>query len=83
MEHTHKKLDLELSNLGTKLNQMGDTVIAQIDSALGCLSEHDVPGARVIIERDINVNQMDIDLEEICMQLLALHQPVAGDLRGS
>ena len=34
-----------------------------------------------IIERDINVNRMDIDLEEMCMQLLALHQPVAGDLR--
>jgi phosphate transport system protein len=83
MEHTHKKLDLELSNLRTKLSQMGDMVIAQIDRALGCLSEHDVRGTRLIIERDINVNRMDIDLEEICMQLLALHQPVAGDLRGS
>jgi len=60
---------------------MGDLVIAQIDRALGCLSKHDVHGTRVIIERDISVNRMDIDLEEICMQLLALHQPVAGDLR--
>jgi phosphate transport system protein len=81
MEHTHKKLDLELSDLRTKLSQMGDTVIDQIDRALGCLSEHDVLGTRVIIERDLNVNRMDIDLEEMCLQLLALHQPVAGDLR--
>lgn len=81
MEHTDKQFDLELSNLRTKLSQMGDTVIAQIDGALGCLSEHDVPGSRIIIERDINVNRMDIDLEEICMRLLALHQPVARDLR--
>src|ERR1700674_2880422 len=81
MEHTHKKLDLELCDLRRKLSQMGDMVIAQLDQALGCLSEHDVHGTRVIIERDINVNRMDIDLEEMCLQLLALHQPVAGDLR--
>ncbi len=81
MEHTHKKLDLELSDLRTKLSQMGDMVIAQIDRALGCLSEHDVRGTHVIIQRDINVNRMDIDLDEMCLQLLALHQPVAGDLR--
>jgi phosphate transport system protein len=81
MEHTDKQFDLELSSLRTKLSQMGDMAMAQLDQALGCLSEHDVHGARVIIEHDINVNRMDIDLEEICMQLLALHQPVAGDLR--
>jgi phosphate transport system protein len=33
------------------------------------------------VPRLFNVNRMDIDLEGICMQLLALHQPVAGDLR--
>jgi phosphate transport system protein len=60
---------------------MGDMVIAQLDRALGCLSEDDVRGTRVIIERDVNVNRMDIELEEICVQLLALHQPVAGGLR--
>jgi phosphate transport system protein len=81
MEHTDKQFDLELSNLRTKLSQMGDMVMAQLDQALGCLSEHDVHGTRVIIEHDINVNRMDIDLEEMCLQLLALHQPVAGDLR--
>jgi phosphate transport system protein len=81
MEHTDKQFDLELSSLRTKLSQMGDMAMTQLDQALGCLSEHDVQGARVIIEHDINVNRMDIDLEEICMQLLALHQPVAGDLR--
>jgi phosphate transport system protein len=81
MEHTHKNIDLELSDLRTKLGQMGDLVIAQIESALGCLSQHDVHGTRMIIEQDSNVNRMDIDLEEMCLQFLALHQPVAKDLR--
>jgi len=44
---------------------------AQLEQALGCLSEHDVHGTRVTIEYDINVNRMDIDLEETCLQLLA------------
>jgi phosphate transport system protein len=81
MEHTHKKFDLELSELRTKLSQMGDLVIEQMERALACLSEHDVLGTRIIIERDILVNRRDIDLEEMCLQSLALHQPVAGDLR--
>ena len=81
MEHTYKKLDLELSELRTKLSQMGDLVIDQMERALQCLSEHDVSGTRIIIERDINVNRMDIDLEETCLRFMALHQPVAGDLR--
>jgi phosphate transport system protein len=81
MEHTHKNFDLELSDLRAKLTQMGDLVVAQIESALACLSDHDVSGTRMIIEQDSNVNRMDIDLEEMCVQFLALHQPVAGDLR--
>src|SRR3984893_5738924 len=81
MEHIHKKFDLELSELRTTLSQMGDLVIEQMERALACLSEHDVLGTRIIIERDILVNRRDIDLEEMCLQFLALHQPVAGDLR--
>lgn len=63
MEHTDKRFDLELFNLRTKLSQMGDIVIAQIDGALGCLSEHDARGTHIIIERDLDVNRMDTDLE--------------------
>ena len=81
MEHTHKKLDRELSDLRTRLSQMGGLVIEQMERALGCLSEHDFRGTRIIIERDTNVNRMDIDLEETCLQCMALHHPVAGDLR--
>jgi len=81
MVHEHKKFDLELSDLRTKLGQMGELVVAQLEGVLACLSEHDVRATRMIVEQDSNVNRMDIDLEEICLQFLALHQPVAGDLR--
>ena len=81
MEHKHKTFQLELSELRTKVNEMGELVIEQLERALECLKEYNVSDARTITERDVNVNRMDIELEEICLQFLALHQPVAGDLR--
>jgi phosphate transport system protein len=81
MEHRHQKLDLELSDLRARVDQMGRIVVEQIETALQCLRDHDVQRTRVIIESDLNVNRMDIDLEEACLQFMALHQPVARDLR--
>ena len=81
MEHEHKKFEVELADLRAKLGQMGDLVVAQIEGALGCLNEHDIAGTRAIIEQETNVNRMDISIEELCLAFLALHQPVAGDLR--
>ena len=81
MEHRHKTFQLELAELRTKVSEMGELVIEQLERALVCLKEHNVSDARIITEQDINVNRMDVDVEEICLQFLALHQPVAGDLR--
>jgi phosphate transport system protein len=81
MEHKHKTFHLELAELRTKVSEMGELVIEQLERALVCLKEHNVSDARTTTERDINVNRMDIEVEEICLQVLALHQPVAGDLR--
>jgi phosphate transport system protein len=81
MEHKHKTFHLELAELRTKVNEMGELVIEQLERVLVCLKEHNVSDARTTTERDTNVNRMDIDVEEICLQFLALHQPVAGDLR--
>lgn len=50
-------------------------VIAQIETAPECLSKHDVRLTSAIIEQDLNLNHMDIDVEEMCLQFLALHQP--------
>jgi phosphate transport system protein len=81
MEPKHKTFRLELAELRTKVSEMGELVIEQLERALVCLKEHNVSDARTTTERDINVNRMDIDVEETCLQFLALHQPVAGDLR--
>ena len=81
MEHKHRAFQLELSELRTKVSRMGELVIEQLERALLCLKERNIGDARTIIERDINLNRIDIEVEEMCLQFLALHQPVAGDLR--
>jgi phosphate transport system protein len=81
MEHTNKRYGQELSDLRAKLIQMGYFVVDQIDGAMRSLSEHDVGSARIIIDHDTNVNRMDIEIEDLCLRLLALHQPAARDLR--
>lgn len=43
--------------------------------------EHDVGLARRVIAADVHVDRMEMELAENCLKLLALYQPVAGDLR--
>src|SRR5579875_406210 len=81
MEHQHKKFEQELSDLREKVGQMGELAIDQLRHALRDLTDHDVSNARRLIERDASLNRLDVEIEERCLQLLALHQPVAADLR--
>jgi phosphate transport system protein len=53
----------------------------QIDKALTALVTRDSTLARQVIERDHQVNAMDVEIDEDCIRLLALHQPAARDLR--
>ena len=60
---------------------MGGLVERQIADAVESLVERDVDKAHQTIARDTEVNRMDIESDERCIRLLALHQPAACDLR--
>ncbi len=49
--------------------------------ALHSLERMDVPLAQNVVKGDKQINEMEVDLEEECLKILALHQPVATDLR--
>ena len=53
----------------------------QIDKALTALVTRDSALARLVIERDHEVNTLDVEIDEESIRLLALHQPAARDLR--
>jgi phosphate transport system protein len=60
---------------------MGGLVEDQIRRAMRALIERDDVIAQEVIDRDRQVNTYDIEVDEQCVNLLALHQPAAGDLR--
>ncbi len=75
--HFHEELDA----LKQTLLAMGGLVEDQIRRAMRALIERDDALAREVIEGDHRVNAYDVEIDEKCVELLALHQPKAGDLR--
>jgi phosphate transport system protein len=71
----------ELEGLKQTLLAMGGLVEDQIRRAMRALLERDDVIAQDVIERDRQVNAYDVEVDEQCVNLLALHQPAAGDLR--
>ena len=75
--HFHEELDA----LKQTLLAMGGLVEDQIRRVMTALIERDGDLAQEVIDRDAQVNAYDIEVDEKCVELLALHQPAAGDLR--
>jgi phosphate transport system protein len=80
-QHTDRGYEQQLSQLRTSVLEMGGLVEDQIAQAVRSLTEHDVALARATIERDHMVNRFDVEVDALCLKLLALHQPAARDLR--
>jgi len=75
--HFHEELDA----LKQTLLAMGGLVEDQIRRVMRALIDRDGPQAQEVIERDRQVNAWDVEIDEKCVELLALHQPTAIDLR--
>jgi len=71
----------ELEALKQTLLAMGGLVEDQIRGVMRALTERDDVLAQEVIDRDRQVNAYDVEVDETCVNLLALHQPAAGDLR--
>ena len=73
--------DEELSGLKEKILLMGSKVEEAIRLAMKSLVDRDSKLARRVIQSDLEINDLEIEVDEICHRLLALHQPMAGDMR--
>ena len=80
-EHTDKRYEEELKKLREEILYMGGLVEDQIQKSVKSLVDRDSDLATVIIERDHEVNRLDVEIDELCIKLLALHQPAGRDLR--
>ncbi len=80
-EHLSKNFDLELEHLRTNVLQMGGLVEQQVKKAMEGLYAGDVPLLEAVIRDDSRVNQLEIEIDAACNQVIAKRQPTAIDLR--
>jgi phosphate transport system protein len=76
-----RHLDVELNDLKKKLLLMGGSVESQLQDVLQSLIERNSDLAIRVLENDLPINTLDVEIDETCLGLLALHHPTAGDLR--
>ncbi len=79
--HTDRAYDAELRSLKDKLASMTGLVEDMIARATTALADGDVELARATRQVDAQVNALEVEVDELCMLLLAKRQPVASDLR--
>jgi phosphate transport system protein len=73
--------DEELTGLKEKILRMGAMVESAVKDSINALVERDNDLAKRVIERDHQVNALDVEIDEESIRLIALMQPKAGDLR--
>jgi len=71
----------ELAKLKEQLLKMGGLAERAISNAIDALVKRDTPLAEKTIGEDEKINKMELLIDEWCLKLLALHQPLAADLR--
>ncbi len=71
----------ELEDLQNRLLEMAGLVESSIHRSVRSLTEADEREAQQVFMNEARVNQMEIDIDDLATRLLALHQPMAKDLR--
>ncbi len=76
-----RRFEKELESLKTTLIRMGSVVEEHCKLAIKSVFEEDVPAAQKIIDSDDRINSFEIEIDNAVIDILALQQPVASDLR--
>jgi phosphate transport system protein len=76
-----RHFDEELVNLNEKLLHMARLVEESVALAVKSIKDRNESYASDVLKREQEINLLDIEIDEVCMKLLALRQPVASDLR--
>ena len=79
--HITQRFDAELTDLRSKVLQMGGIVEQQLADALRALREQDAGIADRVVAGDLEVNRFDVTIDEEAVQIIARRQPAAIDLR--
>lgn len=81
--HTVKAFSGELEQLTADVSSMGGLAESLVSDAIEALVTRDIDLANSVVERDKKLDDMQRDIEKQILRLLALRQPMAGDLRAT
>ncbi len=76
-----KHFQRELEKIKKKILSLGAMVEERVRMAIKAIEEQDGEIAKKIILSDHEIDEMEVEVEEECLKVMALHQPVAVDLR--
>jgi phosphate transport system protein len=77
----HRHLDDELNSLRDKVLLLGGEAEAALESAMRALTERDSELAQRVLEDDDGVDRLEVEVDRQCIDIIALRQPAARDLR--
>jgi phosphate transport system protein len=80
-EHIIKQYDTELNDIREKLLEMGGMVELMISNSVKALVDRDSEIADQVIQTDHEINHLEVETDERCLEVLARRQPAARDLR--
>ncbi len=78
---THRHLDDELSSLRDRVLLLGGEAELALERAMFALSERDSEVAREVLDHDDLVDHLEVEIDRQCIDIIALRQPAARDLR--
>jgi len=76
-----RQFDEELKDLKEKLLRMASLAEESIELAIRGLKERDEEVTKKVFDGEDHINLLDVEIDQLCMKLLALKQPMAVDLR--
>ena len=71
----------EIENLKKEILTLGAMSESAVREAVAAIDNRDENAAQAVIANDTKLDEMEVQIEEDCLKTLALHQPVAIDLR--
>ncbi len=80
-QHISQQFEKELEDIRSLVLAMGGLIEQQVNNAQEALMTADSELARSVISLDDDVNELEVTIDEECIQIIALRQPTAGDLR--
>ena len=76
-----RHIERQIDGLKERILKVGTLVEEAISKAITALINRDVPLAQRVMANDEEIDRMEVEVEEECLKMLALYQPVAADLR--